>query len=178
MHWRNGNNQTFRLLDFGLFLLDLKWHFNPTVKGGNRKSVVLSLKSNAQWVSKHTRSLWSHNANLGHIYLEIGKNPTLLVKWVMSCLKSVMEIARDASAWVNSGSKPILYSRKTEKNSSSIKDSKVSEMMVLTTASFPLLLRLMKKMYESWRTAVDNCKAKEVVILTSAAVLDIIFLFK
>lgn len=80
MHWRNGNNQTFRLLDFGLFLLDLKWYYNPTVKGGNRKSVVLLLKSSAQWVSKHTRSLWSHNANLGHIYLEIGKNPTLLVK--------------------------------------------------------------------------------------------------
>lgn len=76
------------------------------------------------------------------------------------------------------GQNQILYSRKTEKNSSSIKDSKVSEMVVLTTSPFPLLLRLMQKMHESWRTAVDNCKAKEVVILTLAAALGIIFLFK
>lgn len=51
-------------------------------------------------------------------------------------------------------------------------------MMVLTMSPFPLLLRLMQKMYESWRAAVDNCKAKEVVMLTPAAVLDILFLFK
>lgn len=61
--------------------------------------------------------------------------------------------------------------RANEKNSSSIKDSKVSEMVVLTMSPFPLVLRLMKKMYESWRTAVDNCKANE-------AVLGIPFLFR
>lgn len=66
--------------------------------------------------------------------------------------------------------------RETEEHRSSIKDSKVAEMVVLTT--FHLPLRLVQKMYGSWRTAVDCWKANQVVILIAAAVLDILFLFK
>lgn len=59
-----------------------------------------------------------------------------------------------------------------------VSKTQVSEMVVLTMSLFPLVLRLMKEMYESWRTAVDNCKANEVVILIPAAVFDIPFLFR